>query len=254
MNYLIVEDNTASFLFLKRLLIKIDSTATFNENLVDSRAKLRKALAQQYSYDIIFLDIQLVDGLCFDVLKDVSLVRPVVFTTGFDEFAIEAFDYNGVAYLLKPIQEDKLVRAIRKAKVMNVGAEVLERLDKVCNENAESTYVDQLLIHNQQGISIVKCSDIVYIETNDGRHCNIYTLSGKCFSYNSSLTSIMKRLDPNLFFMASRSYCVAIMHIKSLTTTITRGGEITLDNVSGYISISRDKRKELKHILGSKRD
>jgi two-component system LytT family response regulator len=251
MNYLIVEDNIASFSYLKWLLAKIDDSATFNDKIVDSLTKLRQALTCQYNYDIVFLDVQLVDGICFDTLKDISLDCPVVFTTGFQEFAIEAFDYNGVAYLVKPIQEEKLVQAIRKAKVVKAGKEVLREIEKACNEKTESAYMDQLLIHEEHGISVVRCRDIVYIEASDGRHCCIYTISGKCFSYNNSLTSIVKQLDPNQFFIASRSYCVAIRRVKSLTTTITRGGEITLDNVNGYISISREKRKELKSILES---
>ena len=119
MNCLIVEDNPTAFTYLKQQLVKIDASACSNDTIVDSLSKLRQALANQSSYDIIFMDIKLLDGVCFDVLKEMPISCPIVFTTAFNEFAIDAFENNGVAYLMKPIQEDKLKIAIEKAIIMN---------------------------------------------------------------------------------------------------------------------------------------
>lgn len=85
MNCLIVEDNPTAFTYLKQQLVKIDASACSNDTIVDSLSKLRQALANQSSYDIIFMDIKLLDGVCFDVLKEMPISCPIVFTTAFNE-------------------------------------------------------------------------------------------------------------------------------------------------------------------------
>lgn len=154
-----------------------------------------------------------------------------------------------MAYLLKPIQEDKLKIAIEKAKIMNAGTDVLKKLAEEGSSDAVSTYIDHFFINDERGVSFVECKDIVYFETVDGRRCTIHTTDGKNYVYNMSLSSFINQLNPEQFFSASRNYCIALQHVKSIKRTITRGGEITMNYVDGYISVSRDKRKQLIDII-----
>ena len=252
MNCLIVEDNPTAFTYLKQQLVKIDASACSNDTMVDSLSKLRQALANQSSYDIIFMDIKLLDGVCFDVLKEMPISCPIVFTTAFNEFAVDAFENNGVAYLMKPIQEDKLKIVIEKAIIMNAGTNVLKKLAEEGSSDTTSAYIDHFFINDKRGVSFVECNDIVYFETDDGRHCTIHTTDGKDYVYDKSLSSFINQLNPELFFSASRNYCVALQYVKSIERTITRGGEITMSYVDGYIPISRDKRKQLIDIIGQR--
>ena len=172
--------------------------------------------------DLILMDIQLADGICFEIFDYVKINAPVIFTTAFDEYAIKAFKVNSIDYLLKPIDFNELSKALNKFKSLNYKIEnsALNQLQKQINNLVESSpaqYRQRFLIHVADKYNIVNTSDIIYfyIEENSVFLCD---KDGQCYDVDYTLDKVQKLLNSDEFFRINRKYIIQINSIEKMTS------------------------------------
>jgi DNA-binding LytR/AlgR family response regulator len=180
----------------------------------------RKWLDTHAAPDMLFMDIKLSDGLSFEIFETVQVSCPVIFCTAYEEYAIRAFKVNGVDYLLKPVQEEDLAKAIDKVRSLNKGNEAappdMQQLIKLFTQQAgtKPAYKERFLINSNNKWTPIEAKDIalIYRETINF----FYTFNGNKLIYDySPLEEIEELLDPDLFFRANRQTIVNINAIQS---------------------------------------
>ncbi len=209
----------------------------------------REYLALHSNADIIIADVQLSDGLSFDALKNVPENIPIIFTTAYEEYALRAFEYNSLSYLLKPIGEEELSIALKKAKRLMAPAEDNSRridkelLRKLINEEV---YRERFIVKTRKGERVVSVSNIRYI-VSENKTTYIRLLDGTSFPIDISLDRMSDQLNPKSFMKVNRKYIVPIEQVESMET-ITNGKELL--HLKGAaapdIIISRDRKAEVK--------
>ncbi len=166
--------------------------------------------------DLLFMDIHLLDGTCFELLKQIELTCPVIFTTAYDRYALEAFQLHSIDYLLKPISYDKLAQAFEKLASLqeNLRQEQQQSIDKVVQalESKKPSYKSRFLVKSGSRLFSVPIEAIAYFFSKD-RITFICTQKDKKYSVNHSLDEIEELLDPSLFFRINRQM---ILHINSV--------------------------------------
>jgi DNA-binding LytR/AlgR family response regulator len=207
---LIIEDEIKTGKELKSLIENLRD----DFQVVAILASIKSALtwfAENPMPAIIFSDIQLADGLSFEIFRQIKIEVPIIFCTAYDEYAIQAFDANGIDYLLKPIDEDKLLRGLNKFdKQMppdnNEDSIYPTQLNNLLKQ-MDKTYKNSLLIHFQEKIIPVRTSDIDFIHSENGI-VTIYTKDRQRYFTNYTLDALEGMLNPELFFKASRQFII----------------------------------------------
>lgn len=219
MKVLIVEDEDAAARGLKaalasQSLFSIEIVATI-ESVEGCIAWLRSNAAP----DLIFMDIQLSDGLSFKIFEKVNVTSPIIFCTAYDQYAIQAFKVNGLDYLLKPVDEDDVLNSLQKLKDWEervLGQFKLNELRTVFNELKSSTsYKNRFLVKAGQKISYKNTSEIAFFYTRDGIHY-LKTFDGRKFQIDKTLEEAERVLDPKVFFRINRQCLININAIKSV--------------------------------------
>jgi DNA-binding LytR/AlgR family response regulator len=195
--------------------------------------------------DVIFSDIQLADGISFDLFKRFEPSCPVIFTTAFDQYAIRAFEVNSVDFLLKPIEKKALQNALeklRKRRESYVLPELRMALDRV---KSGKVYLERLLVtsHNSlMPITIAEVSgfvkeELIFVLTRDGK---------RYVTDFQTMEEVESKLDPSLFFRANRQTIIRIDEVKQIKTTY-KGLEVHLRNPSiKVLEISRERSPQFK--------
>lgn len=161
--------------------------------------------------DFILSDIQLLDGLSFEIYKKHPVKCPIIFTTAFDQYALQAFEVNGVDYLLKPIQEDKLAAAIQKLKKESaplISSEHLEELAKLLDDR-KPKFKERFLVKLGQKITSVPTDKISYFFSEE-KVSFLVTQKGEKFPVDNSLEELENILDPKFFFRINRKYIITL--------------------------------------------
>jgi DNA-binding LytR/AlgR family response regulator len=213
MNILIIEDESFAADKLEAMLREIDPTIQVLEKLGSIKESV-KWLAQ-HSADLIFLDIQLSDGLSFSIFEQVSVNTPVIFTTAYDQYAIKAFELNSISYLLKPIRKSDLAEALKKFNTLKSAysidfEEILARL-----QNREPEYKKRFLIQIGDKIKKVEVPDIAYFFVLE-KGVYLRTFQGNTVPVEYTLDKLETVLNPELFFRINRKYLVNINAISSM--------------------------------------
>jgi two-component system, LytTR family, response regulator LytT len=210
MNVLIIEDEIKTARELKRLIEQLRDDITVVDMLPSVKAGMQWFGAHP-SPDLIFSDIQLADGLSFDIYKNIAVHTPVIFCTAFDEYAIRAFEANGIDYLLKPIDENRLQQALDKYEKLK-GAFAVEkkayekRLDSLL-ARFTNQYKHTLLVHFQDKIIPVKTEEIHFIHYSNGI-VSVYTAHQQKYVLTSTLDDLEAMLNPEQFFRANRQFII----------------------------------------------
>jgi len=219
MNILIIEDEQHA----ANRLIKLIKEVNRNTNIVDVIDSVEWAIEwfqKNEPPELIFLDIQLSDGLSFNIFKKVEVSCPVIFTTAYDEFALQAFELNSIDYLLKPIDEKKLGLAIEKYKKvkdgflkseMNFDAQKL--IDALSEKEPE--YKTRFLVNKGNSLIVVSVEDIAYFYSED-KQTFIICFDHKKYMINDTLDSLERTLEPKRFYRANRQYLVSEQSIKEI--------------------------------------
>ncbi len=214
MNVVIVEDELVAAQKLQRLIDQ--QAADFQvvavlQSVEDSIEWFTRNAAP----DLVFMDIHLADGSAFSIFEKIKLNCPIIFTTAYDEYALKAFEVNSVDYLLKPINEESLHRAISKYRSRSTVSNPADMLANILNAFSESkkVYKSNFLIPNKDKLIPLATNTIACIYT-ENKMVKIVTFDNQLYSMDSSLEEIYNQLDPSVFFRANRQYKVA--HIKNL--------------------------------------
>lgn len=229
MKVLIIEDEVLTSKRLRQLLHSADSSIEVLDSL-DSIESSVEWLRENPSPDLIFMDVQLSDGLCFEIFKRTQVASPVIFTTAFDEYAIQAFRVNSIDYLLKPVKTSDLQRSLDKFNrlknppplALNT-SEIQEILRKMSLD--EKIYKSGFLVKTGQTFQRVDCQDIAYIHT-ENKLTYIVLFSGKKFVTDYTLDTLESELDPKVFFRISRQFIVNLNSVESVHTYF--GGSLKL--------------------------
>ncbi len=257
MRILIIEDEERSFMRLRRLLQQIDDTFEIDGPITsvgETTEVLRNASDASahddgcHGYDIIFADIRLDDGDVFEAFLQVSPKAPVIFTTAYNEYALEAFRSNGIAYLQKPIVPQELAEAVEKAKKLIATDHPSQDYSALLASLGlkKQEYREHFLVQNPDGYTVLNVQDINHVATENGI-TRAFLHNGRSMVLGLSLNDIETQLDPAKFFRASRQYIIGIDSIDSIHFSFNYKLSVRL---KGYpqvdIVVSKEKSAQLK--------
>jgi DNA-binding LytR/AlgR family response regulator len=213
MNILIVEDEALAADRLEKILKEITPEITVLAKLGSIKESVKWLMLN--SADLIFLDIQLSDGLSFSIFDQVSVQTPVIFTTAYDQYAIKAFQLNSVSYLLKPIRKNDLAESLQKYKSLKSAFSIdFDSLLSVIQGN-KPEYRKRFLIQIADKFRKVEVEDIAFFYASD-RNVFLTTLDGHSYPMDISLDSLENVIDPALFFRINRKYIVSMKSIANM--------------------------------------
>lgn len=245
MKVLIVEDEVAARENLIAILDKIDPAITV-VGQTESVTQTVRWLSSNDSPDLIFMDIQLSDGSSFNIFSSITVNSPIIFTTAFDEYAIDAFRVNSIDYLLKPIDERMVQRALIKYKSFRPVDNNLE-LSRLSNTMRGGMYSSKILVPFKDRLIPVKVNDIVCFYSTGGKTC-VYIENGNFYSLQKSLDSMMSFLNPTLFIRANRQFIISKEGIRDMTVWFDNRLLINLNiKVPEKIFISKNKVSDFKN-------
>jgi DNA-binding LytR/AlgR family response regulator len=180
----------------------------------------RKWFGENAEPDLLFMDIQLSDGVSFDIFNDFSLKCPVIFTTAYDEYAIRAFKVNGVDYLLKPVKETELTAAIDKCRKLvekneKPPADIAELIKSLSNPSASSKYKEKFIVNIRNQWMPINTKDIACFSKEMLNY--IYLVNGEKYMIDYvTLEEVEELLDPRQFYRANRQFIINIEAIQSV--------------------------------------
>jgi len=244
---IIIEDEKPSARFLQR---KLETLGFHQIMMLHSVLQSKKWFAENPNPDLIFLDIQLSDGLSFEIFEDFEIDSAIIFTTAYDEYALKAFKLNSIDYLLKPIAEEELQFAIEKFKKQK---EALQSFDYHQLRNIldpDRNFKTRFSIKVGQSIKLVNTEDIECLfSQNKGTY--LYTKQKDQYLLDQSLDQLESNLDPNQFFRISRAHIVNIASIRSIAIHSNSRLRLELNNYpSQEIIVSRERVNDFKKWLG----
>ncbi len=255
MKVIIVEDELHNYRLLRGMVEKLRpewEIVGWFESVKSSVAWLETNPAP----DLIFMDIQLTDGISFSIFDQVKVESMVIFVTAYDEFALRAFKVNSIDYLLKPIKQDKLRIAIEKFEnISHVSSdsvdnrpdyhEILQAITQ-----GEKKYRTRFLISGASSYFKLDVKDIAWFST-ENRVTTAFTFNGKSHIVDLTIEKLEEQLDPELFFRTNRSSLVHINSVRKFENHF--GGKLILRLIHPFdepITISRLKATEFKEWVG----
>ena len=244
MRILIVEDETAAYENLVDILTEIDpeiQIAGYTESVIQTINWLKS----NQMPDLILMDIHLSDGSAFSIFNSITLETPIIFTTAYDEYAIEAFKVNSIDYLLKPIKTEDLKRSLDKFKKLT-RQDVLKYLAQLTQFTPVPGYKDKLLVPFKDTLLPVDLKEISCFYTTD-KNTRIYLKDGKRYNYSKTLEQIENMLNPGDFIRANKQYILARSSVKNITIWYDSRLLISLDiEPPERIYVSKNKAAEFK--------
>lgn len=213
---LIIEDEQPAAKRLEKLLSEISSGFEIMHHCDSIESSVRFFQSGNMP-DLVMLDVQLGDGLSFEIFKQVEISCPVIFTTAYDEYAIKAFELNSIDYLMKPISKEKLERSIEKFRKLSQQAVpadwkmLASLLDKEKRE-----YKQRFLVYIGEHLHSVQTTDIAYFYSIE-KSTFLTTSTGKSFSIDLSLDKLEGLLSPADFFRINRQYLISFSSIKKIS-------------------------------------
>ncbi|MEJ0104335.1 MAG: LytTR family DNA-binding domain-containing protein [Bacteroidota bacterium] len=213
MNVLIVEDEGLLARRLKNMLQEMDSSIVIT-GMTGSINSTIEWLKENEKPDLIFMDIELADGRCFDIFNAVPIATPVIFTTAYDEFALQAFKVNSVDYLLKPVKKAELKQALDKFKTYYQLQEnsIVQNLQQLIHEMTvpadKKQYRNRFLVKSGQKMISVETGEAGYFTIQNTINFLI-TKEKQKFIIEYSLDELEQMLDPEYFFRVNRQFIIA---------------------------------------------
>lgn len=208
---LIIEDESVNAQRLQRLLQKIRpdyEVLSVLESIEDSI----KWLLTNENPDFVFMDIRLSDGESFEIFNHTNLTCPIIFTTAYDEYAVQAFKYNSIDYLLKPIDQEELEQAVKKFEKLKNNNLQPEAIKNLLSYIEKKEYRTRFLIPYRDSYKQLNVEDIAYFYSELGAPYAM-SFNGDKNTVSQSLKNLEEQLNPKHFFRANRQY---IIHIDSI--------------------------------------
>lgn len=241
MNILIIENERPAADKIARLLKKIDKFITILD-IVETVEGAINRLQEKQKPDLILMDIQLDDGLCFEIFETINVDIPVIFTTAYDEYTLKAFKVNSVDYLLKPIDEESLKSAINKYKKLYADNDPFKRDFRQLLNEFRNQYKSRFLIKIGEKYRSVTAGEISHFHICE-RSVFLSDYQGKDYDVDYSLEQLQNMLDPRKFFRINRECIINIDAIAQMHSYSSSRLHLTLKNQkeSDIFIVSRDK-------------
>lgn len=216
MNIIIIEDEPRTAKSLEKLILDIRPEVTITGQFQSVESTV-KALSEQTPADLIFMDIQLADGLSFEIFKQVKVTAPVVFCTAYDEYSIDAFKQNGIDYILKPFSRDDIAEAFNKADSLKsfyqqkAAPDFNALLSRLTSPSGKTSF---LVFHNQKYIT-VPTDTIAFFYVSNNATC-IKCFDKKEYVISPSLDQVAAQVSAQQFFRVNRQYLVNFKAIQEV--------------------------------------
>lgn len=215
MRVVIIEDETAAAQNLTAVLRKIcpdtEVVAT-----IDTIVESVEFFGSAPSLDLVFMDIHLADGASFRIFDSVKIDTPIIFTTAYDQYALDAFKVNSIDYILKPVNEEELRRAIEKWQHLTSGdrQEYAQRVSSVASTQRSESQV--FLVHFRDKIIPLKSEDIAFFHIFNEK-VTAYCLDGSKYNIEQTLESLQSSLSTESFFRANRQFIISRKAVKDIS-------------------------------------
>jgi two-component system LytT family response regulator len=217
MKAIIIEDEQSAADNLRFLLQSVAPEIQIMES-IETVSDAIAFFKENKAYDLVFMDIHLADGNSFEIVREVEPIAPIIFTTAYDQYAIQAFKLNSIDYLLKPIREAELKNAILKFKDKHrktpVSSQQIEALMSLVNR-PKKTFRSSFLVQKKDTFIPIASGDFAFFFIQDGVVRGT-TKDNQSYSFNEKLEDLENDLDPELFFRANRQYLIQRAAIQSL--------------------------------------
>ena len=252
MNALIIEDEDLLAKELIASIAEVDDSIRVID-VIPSLKVARKWFLSNPMPDLLFMDVQLSDGISFSLFEEYQISCPVIFTTAYDQYAVKAFKVNGVDYLLKPVSIEELRKALDKCRAIlaskaSYPVDMKQLLQLVSNnpESSRSLYKEKFIVHQRNQWLHVNTKDIACI-MKDNLHY-IITFSGDKFILSfESMDEIEELLNPSLFYRANRQFIVHVDAIQSVRPRENSKLTLTLKPpIKQEVDVSRDKAPDFR--------
>ena len=250
MNVIIIEDEKPSARRLQRMLSAMNLET---EIMLHSVEESIQWFHTNKHPDLIFLDIQLSDGLSFEIFESIDIKSAVIFTTAYDEYALQAFKLNSIDYLLKPIDEVELTKAVKKYqdRLPQKQAVTLDFNDikKLLVNPIDREYKKRFSVKVGQHLKLINIEEIeCFYSENKGTY--LYTSEGRNYLLDTTLELLEQELEPQTFFRISRKYFVNINAIKDMVSYTNSRLQIKLNTFSeDEVIVARERVKDFKEWL-----
>ena len=255
MTTLIIEDEKPAARLLQRKLEKLDIAV---ETMLHSVEESLHWFSNNEHPDLIFLDIQLSDGLSFEIFEKINIQSAIIFTTAYDEYALKAFKLNSIDYLLKPIDEDDLEIAVTKFKNRIPKAEAgnqnlqldFEQIRQMLSNPFEKNYKKRFTVKIGQHLKVITTDEIeCFFSENKGTY--IHTFENRNYLIDSTLEVLEQELDMKDFFRVSRKFIVPLTAIKEIQVYTNSRLKVILPSYKeDEVIVSREKVQDFKAWLG----
>ena len=244
MKIAIIEDERRSYEYLTSLVRKSIHEAEIYPQIESVASGVRFFNSAQ-EIDLVFMDIQLADGLSLEILAQCEINTPIIFTTAFDQYAIEAFKHNSIDYLLKPIQFDQVDEAINKFRSRSK-EEVILRLQDLMHSYSKKKTKSRFLVKSGKGYRFIPSDQIAFMYSEDGLTF-INTMEGQRHLYNKGIEQLSEEIDPGRFFRINRGQIVCIDAINEIHPHLNQRLKLKL-NVGGDqdFIVSRHRAQDFK--------
>jgi|APTNR8051073442_1049403.scaffolds.fasta_scaffold31623_1 two-component system LytT family response regulator len=251
MNIVVVEDEPLNVKSLRKLIKQIKPDAEVINEL-DTVAASVDWFKTHPQPDLLFMDIQLADGISFDIFKEVEITAPIIFTTAYDKYAIHAFKVNSIDYLLKPIELEALQNAFEKLQRLHASTNILnEQLHRFLQSirNPEKQYNERFLVHDKGGMAPIPAHDVAYFV----KESIIYLVTNsnqKLVTDYHTLDELEEIVNPTQFIRANRQILLHKNQVASYKKHYT--GKMTVHiklDPNTELDVSREKSHDFLHWL-----
>jgi len=247
MKVIIIEDEKPSARRLQRMLEKLGVTVY---EMLHSVEESINWFNKNDHPDLIFLDIQLSDGLSFEIFDAINIKSSIIFTTAFDEYALKAFKLNSIDYLLKPIDDEELQVAVEKYKELkpqpsNVQLN-FDDIKKLLGNPLEREYKQRFTTKIGQHLKMISVEEIeCFYSENKGTYA--HTTSGRDYLLDTTLENLEQELSPKTFFRINRKFYININAIKDIISYTNSRLELKLNsNLEQQVIVARERVKDFK--------
>lgn len=222
-------------------------------DVMDSVESAIELLKKAPHHDLIFMDIQLGDGISFEIFKQVKIEKPVIFTTAYDEYTLQAFKVNSIDYLLKPIDHEDLEKSLAQFIAYHDSHKESDRysdhiLDMI-EEIKKPNYKDRFLVKKGNQLMVVPCHEVRYFYSEDG-YAHMCTSKGNKYILDQTMDTIHKQVNPSKFHRINRKVILSIDSIGSIHPYFNSRLKLKLEPDSHFeVVVSRERVKEFKDWL-----
>jgi two-component system response regulator LytT len=252
MKILIIEDENAAARRLEKLLLEVDPNIEILDRLDSVEASVRW-LQENPLPDLVLLDIHLADGASFEIFEHADVKCPVIFTTAYDEYALQAFKVNAVDYLLKPIKSTELTAALEKYRHLYktpAAPDYSALLNTIMRREGGPQFLRRMLIKFGNSIKLIDMDDAAYFYTRDKITFLVTRSTGKRFPVDYPLDKLEGMLDPKIFFRINRQFIVNVGAIKEMHPYSKSRVKVDLDPTTDLETIvSTERSAEFKRWL-----